>query len=403
MKIYYEKYGCTLNQAETEHVVQNYLDSGGVLVNSPGEADLIILGTCVVIKHTENHMVSRIMELSKLNKRMIIYGCLPAARGEILCKMKHVNSILPKEFTLNISNPLFVNHVSIPIAQGCTGHCTYCISKLARGTLKSYREEIIVEKVKEAVKRGIKEIRLTALDAAAYGKDIKTNLQSLLERINNLEGDFRIRVGMMEPSNVLDILDDLLESFKSEKIFKFFHIPVQSGDDSVLRLMGRDYSVDDFIHIVDTIRKNFQHYTLSTDIIVGFPGENEYTFRKTYELARATMPDIMNITRYSPREGTVAFAWKPVKSYISKDWSKKLTDLHREISEKRNAELRGKKFIALVTEKGKQGYMARTDGYRPVIIEDAELNTFYTIEIISTTPYYLIGNVVSPIKKDLRF
>ncbi len=392
MNIYYEKYGCTLNQAETEHIVQGFMMNGNRIVERPEEADLIIIGTCVVIKHTENHMISRIRELYGKNKRLLIYGCLPASRGELLKDFRGIEVLTPRNFKpQNYSLPGFESYVSIPIAQGCTGHCTYCISKLARGNLKSYPKEFILERLKEAVKRGVKEIRLTALDTAAYGKDIGYDLPSLLNEIDEIEGDFMVRVGMMEPSNTLEILDDLIESFKSDRIFKFFHIPLQSGDDSILRSMGREYTSNDFISIVERIRGEFSHYTLSTDVIVGFPGENDEAFERTYDAVNKSKPDIMNITRYSPREGTRAYGLKLVKSSLAKEWSKRLTDLHRKISEERNSLLLGEKMDIIVTEKGKSGFLGRTKGYRPVVIDDAELNKHYMVEIVSTTPYYLIG------------
>ncbi|MFP3318006.1 MAG: tRNA (N(6)-L-threonylcarbamoyladenosine(37)-C(2))-methylthiotransferase [Thermoplasmata archaeon] len=395
MNIYYERYGCTLNQAETEYFVQEFIDSGYNLVESPENADLIIIGTCVVIKHTENHMVSRIRDLYSKNKKIIVAGCLPAARPELLKDFHGVELFTPRQFNLdNFKNPCLENYVSIPIAQGCNGHCTYCISKIARGALKSYKEEKIIEKVKDAVKKGVKEIRLTALDTVAYGRDINTDLPSLLNKIEEIEGDFKVRVGMMEPSNTIEIIDDLIQSFKSKKIFKFFHIPFQSGDDKILKAMGRDYSAFDFLKIVEKIKSNFDHYTLSTDVIVGFPGEDEDTFNSTVNVALRSEPDIMNITRYSPREGTLAFYLKPVKSAIAKEWSKRLTELHREISEKRNSILVGKFMDILVTEKGKLGYLGRTEGYRPVIIENGEINNHYYVKIESYTPYYLVGKRV---------
>ncbi|MCG1666715.1 MAG: tRNA (N(6)-L-threonylcarbamoyladenosine(37)-C(2))-methylthiotransferase [Thermoplasmata archaeon] len=394
MKIYYEKYGCSLNQAETEFLVSSYVKNGNTLVENPESADLIIIGTCVVIKHTENHMISRIKHFYSMNKKILVYGCLPAVYKNLLSDFNGIKTITPREIYPNDS--FFIeNYATIPIAQGCTGHCTYCISKLARGNLKSYPEELIVSRVKEAVMKGIKEIRLTALDTAAYGIDLNSNLPSLLNKIDEIEGEFRVRIGMMEPANTIKIIDDLIESFKSEKIFKFFHIPVQSGDDKILKLMGRNYTSSDFVQIVESIRKNFTHYTLSTDIIVGFPGENESTFNSTIEIVKKTRPDIMNITRFSPREGTIAYSLKQVKSSLAKEWSKKLTELHQKISEENNSEMLGKKFKILLTEKGKRNYLGRTDGYRPVIVENGEIYRFYDVEIYSFTPFYLIGKILN--------
>ncbi len=403
MKIYYEKYGCALNQAETMHIVQGFIDSGYEITEKPEEADKIIIGTCVVIKHTENQMLRRIEELEKLGKDLIVYGCLPGAREDILNKF-NVTKIKARDFDgkININGlsiyteniPLIENTVTIPIAQGCTGHCTYCISKLSRGNLKSYDEELILEKVRNAVKKGFREIRLSALDTASYGMDKGKTLADLLEKITNLEGDFRIRVGMMEPKNTLRIIDDLLEVYKNEKIFKFFHIPVQSGDDRILEVMGREYGSEDFIKIYDKIKNVFKHFTLSTDIIVGFPGEDDTAFENTIKIIEKARPDILNITRFSPREGTLAYKMKQIPSIIAKERSKMLTDIHYNISLERNRELLGLDFDVIVTEKGKRNFLGRTDGYRPVVLKNGEIGKHYRVKITEAKPFYLYGEIL---------
>jgi len=381
-------------------IVESMLENGHELVSNPENADIIIIGTCVVIKHTENYMLRRIEELSKFNKKMVVYGCLPSIKNLTL-NNKNISTIKPGEIPLingivhqPINVPSFESTLTIPIAQGCTGHCTYCISKLARGRLRSYEPEKILEKFKMGVKKGFKEIRLSALDTAAYGLDISTNLAELLNKLSNVDGDFKIRVGMMEPSNTLKILPELIESFKNDKIFKFFHIPFQSANERILGLMGREYTSKEFKGIVENIRKNFEHYTFSTDVIVGFPGEDEDSFFETVSLVKDIRPDILNITRYSPREGTMAFKLKPVKSTISKEWSLKLTEMHRKISTERNMELLSSIKRVLVTEKGKMDYLARTEGYRPVILKNVSINNYYDVKIVGYSAFYLYGEIL---------
>jgi len=396
VKIYYEKYGCSLNQAETLELVESMLGKGNELAESPEKADVIVIGTCVVIKHTENYMLRRINELSSFNKKMIIYGCLPAIKSNIL-KNKDFILIKPSSVynKINVQKfPMFENTLTIPIAQGCTGHCSYCISRLARGKLKSYDPDKILEKFKDGLEKGYKEIRLSALDTAAYGLDINTNLAELLNALSDVEGEYMIRVGMMEPSNALRILPDLIESFKSEKIFKFFHVPFQSADDRILQLMGREYTAENFKKIINEVRKNFEHYTFSTDVIVGFPGEDENSFNQTVSMVNEIRPDILNITRYSPREGTYAFRLRPVPSKIAKDWSLKLTEIHRSISLERNKELLNSIKRVLVTEKGKRDFLARTDGYRPVVLKNVFLNNFYMTKITDYSAFYLYGEII---------
>ncbi len=403
VKIYYEKYGCSLNQAETMHIVQGFLDRGYEITYNPDEADKIVIGTCVVIKHTENQMLKRVEELEKLGKNLIVYGCLPAAREELL-KNFNVHKIKAREFdeTINLNGfsiktdniPKLESTITFPIAQGCTGHCTYCISKISRGNLKSYDEESLVKKVREAVKNGFKEIRLSALDTASYGMERSKTLPDLLEKIIEIEGDFRVRVGMMEPKNTLKIIDNLLDVFRSEKIFKFFHIPVQSGDDIILEKMGREYTSSDFVEIYNKIKNKFEHFTLSTDIIVGFPGEDDKAFYNTLKIIEKTKPDILNITRFSPREGTLAYGMKQIPSKIAKERSKILTKKHFEISFERNKELVGSMFNVLVTEKGKMNFLGRTDGYRPVILKNAEMFRQYKVRVLEAEPFYVYGEIL---------
>ena len=399
MKVYYEAYGCSQNIAETGMIARSLGDT----VKNPEDADIILIGTCIVIEHTENRMVRRIRELKKYNKKIVVYGCLPSARPELL--PNDVISIRTWEFEKTPEilgfgrNPMneihsFDSVATIPIANGCLGSCTYCITRLARGRIKSRGDEWIVKMAKKAVDSGMKEIRLSAQDTAAYGKDIGKSLPQLINEIVNIEGDFRIRVGMMEPRETFKILDELIEAYSNEKVYKFLHLPVQSGDDEILRRMNRGYSVDDFIEIIGAFRRRFPDMTISTDVIVGFPGESEESFENTCELIKNLKPDILNITRFSPRPKTPAYKWKRPSTNAVKEWSVKLSDLHTGIVEEKNRRFEGKKLRVLVPQHGKRGnYLGRTDDYRPVVLDHAEIGSFYTVEIIETHPFYLLGKI----------
>ncbi len=399
MKVYYEAYGCSQNIAETGMLARSI----GEIVNSPDDADIIVLGTCVVIEHTEHRMLRRIEELRKYGKKMVVYGCLPSARRELLpedviamrtWEFERADRILGTE-----RSPMEEIHTmdavaTIPIANGCLGSCTYCITRIARGRIKSRKPEWIIELVKKAVQRGMREIRLSAQDTAAYGRDINTTLPELIEKIVDIENEFRVRVGMMEPRETFRILDSLLSSYSSEKIYKFLHLPVQSGDDEILKRMNRGYTVDEFIHIVKEFRKRFPDMTFSTDIIVGFPGENDETFSNTLELIKLVKPDILNITRFSPRPKTPAYRWKRPSTNAVKEWSKKLGEEHMKIIAEKNRKFVGKTLRVLVPQKGKRGrYLGRTDNYRPVILNYAKIGEFYRAKIVKSSPTYLLGEI----------
>ncbi len=400
MKIYTESYGCTMNKAETAQIDEAIRKNGYEQALDPADADIILIGTCIVIQHTENHMLKRIEELKKYNKKMVISGCLPAIKKNLSSEYE---TITPKELngTLKLLNMNLDlkgigsdSPVAIPIAQGCLGKCTYCITKLARGDLKSYPEQDIIKKVELSVSMGHKEIRITAQDTAAYGKDRGTDLPELLNKIIQIPGEYRIRVGMMEPKETSTILEPLLKVYESQKIFKFIHLPVQSGDDSVLNDMKREYTVSDFYNIVSKFKARFSHFTFSTDIIVGYPTETDESFEKSVKLVQDIKPDILNITRFSPRPLTAAYNLKPILQRKVKEWSRILTQIHLKISEENNLRLIGTVHKALVTEPGKRYFLARSEGYRPIILKNVKINNFYDVEIIDAKNVYLIGKVI---------
>ncbi len=400
MKIYTESYGCTMNKAETAQIDEAIRKNGYEQALDPADADIILIGTCIVIQHTENHMLKRIEELKKYNKKMVISGCLPAIKKNLSSQYE---TITPKELngTLKLLNMNLDlkgigsdSPVAIPIAQGCLGKCTYCITKLARGDLKSYPEQDIIKKVELSVSMGHKEIRITAQDTAAYGKDRGTDLPELLNKIIQIPGEYRIRVGMMEPKETSTILEPLLKVYESQKIFKFIHLPVQSGDDSVLNDMKREYTVSDFYNIVSKFKARFSHFTFSTDIIVGYPTETDESFEKSVKLVQDIKPDILNITRFSPRPLTAAYNLKPILQRKVKEWSRILTQIHLKISEENNLRLIGTVHKALVTEPGKRYFLARSEGYRPIILKNVKINNFYDVEIIDAKNVYLIGKVI---------
>ena len=196
------------------------------------------------------------------------------------------------------------------IASGCMSECTFCQTKLSKGDLVSYRLGDIVRQVKTEIKDGCKEVWLTSTDNGCYGFDIGTDLPSLINAVVEIQEDYMIRVGMMNPMYMPRIKDKLIESYDNNKVFKFIHIPVQSGSNRVLHDMKRGHTVETFREIVKKVRDRFGQFTISTDIIVGFPSETEEDFEKTVSLLDATRPDVVNLSRYSARPGTDAAEWK---------------------------------------------------------------------------------------------
>ena len=421
MKIYIETYGCTTNQADTD-IIRGVLERRYQITGSDRDADICIINTCGVINFTERKILKRIEDLRKSGKKVIAAGCLTRISKRVLSEI--CDGIVSPDNIHRIADALQIvekgdkaeflkvenidkaglcklktrkneNAIAIvSIAEGCTGRCSYCATKIARGRLRSFSIENIIEEIRNAVKLGYREIQLTSQDTGAYGIDKGNSLPELLDRIDDVEGEFRVRVGMMNPQHASEMLDDLIGSFKSEKIYKFLHIPVQSGDNGVLQDMRRDHTVEDYEEVVDEFRKNFSDVVVSTDVIVGFPTESEESFWKSYELIERTKPDIVNITRYSPRRGTLAYRLKDMPDWIKKERSRTLTELARRVGLENNLRFVGKNLEVLITKHGKNGsLLSRTNSYRPVILKNGKIGQFVSAKINGAEFNYLKGSV----------
>ena len=228
--------------------------------------------------------------------------------------------------------PTVVKEVQpIVISSGCLNACSYCATKLAKGTVKSYPIDCIVNAVKYAAEHGAKKILLTATDTSVYGFDIGTNLAELLKEVVKIKGDFKIRVGMMNPQHIKPFLNELVEVYKNPKIIKFVHIPVQAGSNRVLKDMRRGYTVEEFKEIVKKFRKEIPNITISTDIICGFPTETEEDFEKTIELVKEIKPEVVNISKFYPRPNTEAKKMKQLPTSVIKERSRKLSEVYQKI------------------------------------------------------------------------
>lgn len=434
VRAYFEAYGCTLNQGEARNMRDILRQRDWEIVEKPEESDAIILATCTVIDFTERKMLKRIDAFQRRGYPLVVTGCLPAVQREKVLEIAPNAEILPiseidgieeavlraiertgyrreerggkrlacQKLSLSkpkeaVLKPTTGLDAIIPISQGCLGECTYCITRLARGRLKSYSVERILDDVRISLKEGAKEIRLTAQDSAAYADEKGRKLPELLARITGeIGGDYRIRVGMMNPNSTLSILDPLIEAYRDEKVYKFLHLPLQSGNDRVLEEMRRGYRASDFIEIVQRFRKAFPSLMLSTDVIVGFPGEGEAEFMETVHFVEKMRPDIINVTRFSPRPGTPATRMKKrVPGWKMKVWSRKLSSLRFIVSKEINTQFVGKRLSVMVTENGKNGtVIGRTDEYRPLVLkEKVELGERVRAEVIDVSSVYLIGAV----------
>ncbi|MFZ1022938.1 MAG: tRNA (N(6)-L-threonylcarbamoyladenosine(37)-C(2))-methylthiotransferase [Thermoplasmata archaeon] len=423
MRVYVESYGCAQNQGEGRGLTRDLAAAGHSIAEDPSHADVGVLVTCGVIGPTEMRMVRRWEELSRRVPRMVVTGCLVPLRTDLLQgpgldrttflpirEQSRLSSMLAEwasddaepvrptlDPTLPIPPALSVAE-EVVIAQGCTSHCSYCYSRLARGRLTSVPMGELLERVRDALARGAKEIRLTSLDTSCWGEDLagEARLPDLVTAVAQLSGDFQFRIGMMSPQSLRRIGDRLLDALVGEKAFHFLHIPIQSGSDRILQEMRRGYTIREFRQWVDRARSRFPDLMLATDVIVGFPGETEDDFRATTELIEEVEPEIVNVTRFSARPLTPAARLPRLPPRVAKRRSRELTALRMRVARRRFERWIGWHGSARVVEWGAEGSsVGRLPNYIPVVLEGRyALGTVVPIRIEGARSTYLLGAAV---------
>lgn len=399
-KVWIEAYGCSASMADSEMIGGILKEAGYEIATKRSESALNLIVTCSVKDTTEHKMMSRIRTMVKSGKPLVVAGCLPKADKAKIESASSSASLIgpnsidkaPDAVRSALSGDRLValkdsqlDKVNIPrvrlnpvisiveIANGCMSECTFCQTKIAKGWLRSYRIGDIVRQIKSDIKSGCKEVWLSSTDNGCYGRDIDSNLVDLLQACCSIEGNFKIRVGMMNPMYLPAILDRMVRLFcENDKLFKFLHIPVQSGSNRVLRKMKRGHTSKTFIDIVQAFRDRIPEMTISTDIIVGFPSETEDDFKQTIDLLERSEPDTVNISRYAARPKTEASGWKEMKvsSQVSKERSEYLHTLTRKIAKKRNSLWREWQGEIVIDETGKV-MQGRNYAYKPVVISSS--------------------------------
>ena len=257
--------------------------------------------------------------------------------------------------------------------------------------------DAIRQDVKEHLKAGCKEIWITSNDTGAYmvEQSGRQKITELLEQVLSIPIDFKLRLGMMNPSNSITILDELIEIYKHPKMFKFLHVPVQSGNNEILKLMNRKYTVENFINVVEAFRKEIPEITISTDVIVGFPSETEEQFNDSLNLIKKIKPDVLNLSRYAARDGTIAAKMKQLQTNKLKERSRKMTGIFRQVSYENNKKWLNWQGKILIDEKGKEdSWIGRNYCYKPVIVKgDFKLGDEINIKITETTTFDLRGEL----------
>ena len=420
-KIWVEAYGCSASFSDSEMISGLIVNGGHTLADSSEESDLNLIVTCSVKDATAAKMVHRIKESN--SKPLVVAGCLPKAEQQTVEKFAENASLLgPNSIgkTLQVIKSTLdgqkmialddtdITKIGLPkirlntaigiveIASGCMSECTFCQTKLSKGDLKSYRIGDIVRQVKTEISDGCNEVWLTSTDNGCYGLDIGSDLPELVNAVSEIDKQFFIRVGMMNPMYMPKIRDGLLKSFESNKVFKFLHVPVQSGSNKVLNDMKRGHTEKTFRDITNEFRKKFERFTISTDVIVGFPTETEEDFEDTLNLLENTKPDIVNLSKYSQTPGTSAAEMKQIDVTEVKRRSKITYELINRISEKNNKNWIGWEGQVIFDEEHEGQIRGRNFAYKPIFVkEKPKIGQISTVKIIDATTHSLIGQIMS--------
>lgn len=396
--VYIETYGCRFNFGDTAKLVEVLRYQGCTIRDSPDDAEVIIMNTCTVVGPTERRMLRRLAGFKA--RELIVTGCMPGVQREAI---------------LGVCSPVFIDPETIQVlyrsvgtvagggvgivqvAQGCSGTCTYCITRFARGPLKSIPKKEILSQVRSFVRAGAQEIQLTAQDISAWGLDTGDSLPDLLMALDRIPGQHRIRVGMMNPATVKEQTGDLVDAFSGDHFFRFLHLPVQSGSDRILMDMGRKYTVADFEDIVRLFRQRYPKITVATDMIVGFCGETAADFQASLDLIRRVQPAKVNVTRFSRRPFTPLSREKDFPDHIKKDRSRAMNAVAEEVYSAINGAQIGRTVPFTVTELLRRGsVMARSPEYTGIVIrEDLPVGFCGKAILKADRKYFFIGERVS--------
>ncbi|GCF13051.1 tRNA modifying enzyme [Haloarcula mannanilytica] len=414
-----ETYGCTSNRGETQQIEQALREGGHHPADGPEAADVAILNTCTVLEKTERNMLARAKELdAETPADLVVTGCMALAQGEefqdadIDAEVLHWDDV--PQYVLNGECPTITPDTEtvlngvvgiLPIARGCMSDCSYCITKQATGKIESPSVEENVEKARALVHAGAKEIRITGQDTGVYGWDTNKGtslLPELLDRIcTDIDGDFRVRVGMANPKGLHGVREELARVFaEHDELYNFIHAPVQSGSDDVLADMRRQHAVSEYLEVVETLDDHLDYWTLSTDFIVGFPTEEPADHEESMALLRETRPEKINVTRFSKRPGTDAADMKGLGGQTKKDRSKEMSEAKMELMAEAYEEMVGRTSSVLLVEDGTdESLVGYDEAYRQVVIADAqerglEIGDTVDVEITSHNTVYAFGEPV---------
>lgn len=428
LKAYVQTFGCQQNEADSEKIAGMCESMGYDIISTPEEADLIMVNTCAVREHAEKKALSIIgqykhMKAKKPDMLIGVCGCMVTQehrKENIKHSYPYVDFVLgtsslhrlpelvftklqkgkrlycPEEKEYLVAEGLPIHREStyrawVSIMYGCNNFCTYCIVPYVRGRERSRRPEDIISEVRELVEKGYKDITLLGQNVNSYGKDAKSDdgevydFADLLADIDKIEGDYHIRFMTSHPKDASDKLIDVIAS--SKHVAHQFHLPMQSGSDRILKAMNRHYDTEKYLHTVEYLRKKVPDVTISSDIIVGFPGESEEDFLATLEMLKKVRFDMVYSFIYSPRKGTPAAEMDcQIPDDVKGDRMNRLLALQNGIALESNKPMEGKIIRALCDGESKNNenvYSGRTEGNKIVLFSgnESDIGNFVELKV----------------------
>ena len=425
-KVAFISLGCKVNQYETNAMSQEFIENGYEVVEFTDVADVYIVNTCTVTNIADRKSRQMLRRVKEINPEAVLVacGCYAQVGKDELEKIDDIDLIIGNnekkdiveiiENYQNEKNAIIsdVMHKKeyvefgtttytektravVKIQDGCDRFCSYCIIPFARGRVRSRKIENIISEVEQIVDNGMQEIVITGIHIASYGKDFnyEITLIDLLEELNKIDGLKRIRLGSIEPTIITE--EFVLRLAKLDKICDHFHLSLQSGCDETLRRMNRRYTCKEFEDGTKLLRKAFPNAALTTDVIVGFPGETDDEFNTTYEFLKKIAFYKMHIFKYSQRKGTKAAVMpNQIDGSIKEQRSKVLLGLSDENEEKYNSEYVDKIVEVLFEEKDGDYYKGHTKNYIEVWAKGDNLeNKIVNVKVEKNDRMHLIGSI----------
>ncbi|MDD3007021.1 MAG: tRNA (N6-isopentenyl adenosine(37)-C2)-methylthiotransferase MiaB [Candidatus Pacebacteria bacterium] len=422
MKYFIQIYGCQMNYSDAERVAAILEKSGSEKTSKESEADLVVFVACAVRESAVARLYGngkkfKRYRLDNPNFKAILTGCVVKKDQEKLGKIfdviidiKHINELpaklgleakeTEKEFDYFQIKPEHESPFTayVPIMTGCNNFCSYCIVPYTRGREYSRPTQEVLNEITELVRQGYKEIILLGQNVNSYRPDEATDFPALLERINGIEGDFWIRFLTSHPK---DMSEKLIKTVsESPKGTNHIHLALQSGNNDILKKMNRKYTKEHFLMLAETIRENIPDVMLTTDIIVGFPGETEEQFQETAELMRMAKFDIAYINKYSPRAGTASFEMLDDVSWEEKKRREDtLNAVLRETALENNQRYIGRTVEVLIEREDKKNYFGKTKSFKDIKIKKNEtdkstVGAFAKVKVTKVTPWALEGVIM---------